>query len=701
METYRPAFHCLAWLCAVALVSLHTAPAQNRPSGERNREFQTTPQRAAPPPAQAPPTGNIVFSGNTTFTNEQLAQEVAEAITEIQQKGLTRPRADDLAFYVSVYYRKQGFAKADIRWDIVGSRLVLRISEGPRIYLGQIRFTGNKNFRTDILYDYMIGATEERLRAEPQLFPFVEADVKTGVARIRGLYESEGYLDAALPEPEITYGQGGTRAIVTVKITEGPRYLLGEVTFTGEPIYERSRLVSALGESAAAYTTQRVNAMQRNLEFFYKAEGYYQAEVTVNSDPKSWKAGRLGGRRVPATFVVKPGPKFRFDGVTVTGLERLNEKFIENRFRSLHGDVYNPAALDERFRELLRTGLFSNLRLKTTALPSNEVRIDLTAEEARAKEVGFSIGYGSYEGAIVGLRLGDRNWQGRGRPLLLDIDYSTRSTRAELSYIDPWLLESEFSMRSRLYVQSRTEEGYSLREIGGRVDLTRKLTPKFELGTFLQLENVEITETVIDPIYTGLTSYQVGTLGLTSSLDFRDNPVNPSKGWILNTAADVDTIAGEAAFGRLTLRFGYYKPIFRKMRLSLGFRGGMIYPLADIPIDERYFNGGSTTVRSFQERELGPKDPGGYPIGGQVFTVINAEVDFPITGALRGAVFADAGNVIAEFENAGVEDMRYGLGVGLRYGLPIGPVRLDAAVNPNPKQGEDWGAVHFSFGFAF
>jgi outer membrane protein assembly factor BamA len=106
-------------------------------------------------------------------------------------------------------------------------------------------------------------------------------------------------------------------------------------------------------------------------------------------------------------------------------------------------------------------------------------------------------------------------------------------------------------------------------------------------------------------------------------------------------------------------------------------------------------------VRSFQERELGPRDRHGYPVGGQAFTVFNAELTFPIRGALQGAVFADAGNVIAEFEHAGVDDMRYAIGLGLRYKLPIGPLRIDYGVNPNPKRSEDFGAFHFSFGLAF
>jgi outer membrane translocation and assembly module TamA len=144
------------------------------------------------------------------------------------------------------------------------------------------------------------------------------------------------------------------------------------------------------------------------------------------------------------------------------------------------------------------------------------------------------------------------------------------------------------------------------------------------------------------------------------------------------------------------------------MLLEFGARTGMIRPLNGstgdveaIPIDERFFNGGSNTVRSFGERELGPHDRHGFPIGGEFYTIFNVEYTFPIFGELQGAVFVDAGNLLPDADNPSFSDMRYAVGAGLRYKLPIGPIRLDYGVNPDPRKDENIGALHFSFGFAF
>src|SRR4029077_15648655 len=138
----------------------------------------------------------------------------------------------------------------------------------------------------------------------------------------------------------------------------------------------------------------------------------------------------------------------------------------------------------------------------------------------------------------------------------------------------------------------------------------------------------------------------------------------------------------------------------RQSSIAFGARAGVIHSLTtsgsseatEIPIDERFFNGGATTVRSFGERELGPHDNHGHPVGGEFFTVFNVENTFPILGELQGAVFTDAVKLLPSSEDIVLNDMRYAIGPGLRYKLPVGPIRLDYGVNPDPRPFEDFGA---------
>lgn len=641
----------------------------------------------------------VDFSGQKTFTEDQLRAPLAEQLHEIAEHGVTPARADDTAFYVGTFYRKAGFSQVQVDYEIHGEKMLIKIKEGPRSLLRKIIFIGNHTIPEATLYDYMIGATPARLAKEPEQFPYTAAEISAGADRVRGLYLSEGYLKVAVDAAGVQFSPDGSRADVTVRIDEGTLFTIGEVRFEGDTLYPRDQLVKALGEPITGpFSPGKADAMQRNLQSFYKAHGYYQAEVAVAADP----ALAVGGK-VPVTYTVHPQHLFRFGWTMVrndTERPRLRADFLPKRFAYLKGQTYDPDKLDETFREMLRTGLFSSLRVTPVASDGDEVRLDFTATEAKSREIGFTLGAGSYDGVSVGIRAADRDLFGRGRPLTFSAEYSQRGVRGELLYVDPWIFDTRFALRTRIFSESRDEEGYSKDVVGFRADLSRKVWKHLELGTFVEGATVKVSSLGIDESLLGPLDYTLATIGLTQNSDFRNDPINPGRGFVLSSAFDFSTIDGAAAFTRGTVRFSYYLPLGKTL-LALGARGGYISPILDqLPIDVRFFNGGGTTVRSFAERELGPKDSQGNPLGGDVYTALNAELIFPITGGFQGAFFVDAGSLKND-DVPGSGDLRYGVGAGLRYKLPIGPLRLDYGFNPDRRQGEDMGAFHFSFGFAF
>ena len=653
---------------------------------------------------KAPPQSRVQFSGHKTYPDAELRVAIAEQIREIDEQGITPARADDAAYYAGAFYRKAGFSKVETSYQISGQAVIVRIVEGPRTLLRKVTFIGNLSIPTATLFDYMIGAPEERLTREPELFPYHEAEVAAGADRVRGLYVSEGYLDVIVEPAGLRLSEGGSRAEVIIKIVEGRRYTFGQITFAGEPIYSRAALIKALGalgESVGSpFSATQVTNMTRNLESYYKAHGYFTAEVTVDADPQKAVRGR-----VPVTFTARPGPLYRFNGIAVENRTkprpRLRRSFLPKRFRHLSGQIYSPEKLDETFREMMRTNLFTSLRLNPVALPNQTVRIDLIAEEAKAKEVGFTLGYNTYEGGSVGLRLADRNLLGNGRPLSFSADYSQRGLKAELVYVDPWFLESRVRVSPRIFSIVRQEIGYTKEATGARIDVSKHVLPHLELTAFVEQQSVTITEATIDPLLLGPTDYRYASIGLAQTTDFRDDPLNTTRGWVFTSSVEAAAVDGAQSFSRSTARFSWYQPIGKRCLLAFGARAGYIVPVVEsIPIDVRFFNGGSTTVRSFPERELGPKDEDGNPVGGEFYSVLNAEFNFPVYGALQGAAFVDAGNLKGRGE-LGVSDMRYAVGLGLRYKLPVGPLRLDYGFNPSRGPDEPIGAFHFSFGFAF
>jgi outer membrane protein insertion porin family len=674
-------------------------------------------------------TSVIEFRGQQAFKEKELRSQLKEEIKTVEDYGLNPARADDLAFFLEVFYRKHGYAKVNVHYVIESqNRVRLDVTEGPLMTLGKVIFDGNIKEATDKLFEYVVGPTRERYSKLQKNLPFVAADMEEGANLVHRLYVAEGFLDSVVDRPRYIFRDQSNQVDVIIPIHEGRQYFFGITSFSGRTIYDSETLRGQMSDLLQQpYTDARVADIPRRIEAYYKARGYYDVKVDATAAPDEAVNGR-----VPVNVVISAGPVYHFDGVTVNGLDRLHPSYVIKRFSRLEGKTYSPDVLDERFRTLMKTGLFNILQIKPVRVDEHLLRLDISAEEAKSKEFGFSIGYGTYEGGIAGVQFRDRDLFGYGRPLTTSIEVSQRGYKGEILYEDPFFFDSDFVFKARLAALTFDFDGYSKFELGGRVELTRKITKYDEAGVSFAVRHVKITDADIKPRFLGDQNYFVNTLGFTNTLDMRESPFVTPRGFLINNTLDLASSAfgSDIEFIRGTIRTGYYLPFgpkpltpgvvedkpgtplqrwFQQSSIAFGARAGIIHSLTvsgpeeatAIPIDERFFNGGSDTVRSFGERDLGPHDHRGHPLGGEFFTVFNVEYTFPIFGELQGAVFTDAGNLLPTSEQPGLDDMRYALGAGLRYKLPVGPIRLDYGVNPDPHPDEDFGAFHFSFGFAF
>jgi outer membrane protein insertion porin family len=714
---------------ALALsLTIAPAAAQNAiklPQQERKEKQQKVVAKQQEKIARS---ANLEIRGNTAFDDKELRSQLKEQIATIEQYGLTTARGDDAAFFLELFYRKHGYAKVSVRYRIEsGDRLQLEVTEGPLVSLGESQFVGNQSVPAGKLFQYAVGPTRERYSKLQSSLPFVAADLEEGADLVRRYYVSEGFADCVLDPPQYTYARPD---LVNVRIVvhEGRQYFFGNVNFVGPTIYApealRGQMLDLLKQP---YTDARLADIPRRLQAYYKARGYFAVKVDALGDP----ALAIDGR-VPVRVTLDPGQVYYFDGVTVKGTQQLRPSYLLNRFRRLSGKLYSPDVLDKKFRELMRTSLFSILQINPTPVDGNRLRLDINVEEAKPQEFGFSIGYGSFSGGIFGVQYANRDLFGYGRPITTSVEYSQRGYKGDFTYEEPYLFETDNALKVRLSALTFDFDGYSKFELGGRVTLSRKITEQYEIGLVFAARHVEITDATIDPLLLGETSYFVNSIGFTQTLDLRKNPFVAPRGLVFDNTLDLasSAIGSTIDLLRSTARVGYYlsfapgPPSFQETEnltksparqwfegslLAFGARSGIVYPLDTagtnaalaIPIDERFFNGGSTTVRSFGERDLGPHDRGGNPIGGEFFTIFNVEYTFPLYGELLGAVFVDAGNLLPDARESALSDLRYGVGAGLRYNLPIGPMRLDYGVNPSPRADEDFGAFHFSFGFAF
>ena len=666
-----------------------------------NVQRPAEPEQMGTPPPPESVAGRIRFVGNTKFTVRELTAALSDELTQIQQQGVTLPLADDTAYFLGVFYRRHGYPAVDVKYKIYGPYLELDIAEGRYYKLGEIYFEGNKTLPASELKDYMIGTTRARYSQFQKELPFVEADLVTGTTLLQSYYVSQGFPDAQIVKlatlPDNTTGTVN----VVVTINEGPRYYFGPISFVkdyGIAKKQVAKKIQQLTNPPKPYSAADLQNFQRDLTFIIKSKGYFTASVTATPQFQAVKGGR-----VPIQIDVVPGPIYQFGAIVENQEPRaqLRPGFLPRRFASLRGQTYDPDKLKAIHTKMYESGLYDSIDVEEVPQPDDTIDLVLSPVEARPKELGFYVGYDTFYGVLLGANYTNRNIDGLGRIFSAKVDYTSRGPQGEISYENPWFLESDIDFSAAVGALSKELIGYTIDDYYGRLRFIKTFQKGIQTIAFLEAKRADVVSTIIVPrALVGPTSYQLLTLGLSQTLDFRDSPTNPHRGWVVDGSASFSqSFDGSASFARFTGRYSTYFS-FGKTLLALGARLGYINAVngvADVPIDERFFNGGSTTVRSFYETDLSPKDTDNNPIGGLARSIFNIEYDVPIYGDLIGATFFDAGGT----GDTPFDNFATAVGGGVRYNLPIGPLRVDYGVNPAPRRNQSPHVVYLSFGFAF
>src|SRR5436190_11926486 len=403
----------------------------------------------------------------------------------------------------------------------------------------------------------MVGPTRERYSKLEKRLPFVAADMQEGGGLVRRFYVADGFLDVVVDPPRYTFDRQSNQVTVVVPIHEGQQYFFGSVLFSGQKIYDAETLRGQMVHLWQRPDTEaRVADIPRRLQAYFKARGYYDVKVAATGAPEEAVNGR-----VPVEITVAAAPVYHFDGVTVSGLTRLHPSFVTKRFNRLSGKTYSPDVLDERFRTLMRTGLFNLLQIKPVPVDGHLLRLDISAEEAKSKEFGFWVGFDTYEGALAGVQAGDRDLFGTGRAGSATIEVSQRSYRGELLYQDPFFLDTDFVFTARAFALTFDYDGYTKFELGGRFELSRKISKYDEAALNFAVRHVDITDSkCMTSFLFWLDEYQVDTIGLTNTLDLRESPyVNP-RGFLIGNTLDLasSALGSDIEYIRGTMRVGYY-----------------------------------------------------------------------------------------------------------------------------------------------
>lgn len=659
-------------------------------------EFKAEPTAAVPEPV----TVEVVFEGAKGISRGDLLRVIEDQMLDLSRRPEREATLFDAALDLEDRYREAGYPEAKVGYRLPDRApgadridVTFTVDEGEQVVVSELEFDGCREVDEKVLR----GFWRQRLSGtfglgQPLL---IQADLDAVAQATRNHYWSEGYLEVEVDGPEIT--RDGNRARVVFTIAEGPRYSIAATEVDPE-------VVAPLGDAAPALpsgpaTTQTFREYELAVRVALRKHGYPDPDVTLkaHADRES--------KTVDLTLRGTPGRKGVIAEIEIRGNDRTQSSFITSRLGLQSDTAYDGSAEEAGIEKLYRTGLFRKITVKHEWIDDERLREVVEVEEIETGTVDLLLGYGSYERFRGGLRFGERNLFGTGKDLLLEGRLSQKGYRAGTTLTDPdlFLTGTTFSISGELF--RREEPSFTDESLGGTVALSRWVLPgvRGRLGYTLASRSGSDT-TVLDP--TVISDYREGRVFLEMNYDTRDNPLYPRFGHQVLFGADTlsPSLGADVQLQRARAAFALHVPIVGDTRLALHSEHRWLWPnegSARVPIQERYFLGGENTVRSFRESRLGPKDASGQPLGGEFSNLFSAELRIPIWRAFEAAAFVDAGNVGSNIQNYGLSNLSYAVGAGLRLALPIGPLRVDAAHNPDPDPGDsDW-VVHFSVGYPF
>lgn len=671
--------------------------------------------------------GLLPFMDDERYDEALAVAAVEHLVTRYQQRGHYR---------VSV-------ERADRSEDGV-RRVAFTIDPGPVYELTDVVLEGNAAFPDEVLLPLM-RTTPKRILARGS-GRLVDAWLQEDLRNLRSYYALEGYADRQVGPARVEEPEPG-RLVVHVPVREGARRMVAELELDGVEALDRASLARSLPLAAGGpFHPQLLEESLEEIRARYQDAGYPATQVSAT---QSWNPDRS---LVAILLDVLEGPRTVVDRVVVRGYDRSRPAFLRRVTGLRPGEPVTRRRLLEAQRNLYALGAFS--RVEVTLVPGTpyEGRRDVLVrvEEGKRHRVTYGVGWDSEDGPRGLLGYSQGNLFGLGVTARFDLRASAKERQGRFLLRQPSVSRFRLPVTYTLFGIEEDRETFDSERVGAQVDVSR-YGDDWRAGLLSGYRRVRLDETSVQPLDLDRDLQSVDILSFSPSffIDRRDDPVEPTSGWSSNVTLEAATprLGGEAAFFKLfaqetgLLGLGRLGVLAASLRLGAIEPGGgslirddLLEPFASarIPISERFFAGGQASHRAYDRDELGrldeslllcpsrvvvepdgtltgvcgetppPGDAGRLvPVGGNGLLLLNLDYRFPIAGTFGGTVFADFGNVWADWQDIDPAAGKLGLGAGVRYRSPVGPIRLEIAWKLDREELEDPYEIFLSLGNPF
>jgi outer membrane protein insertion porin family len=659
----------------------------------------------------------VSITGNKEIASDKLRDAIELKNNSVFSSGLLAKSEKK----IKSMYADEGYYLAEVNSSTTksgknGIRVTFTVKEGEKVLIKKITFEGNKVFSQRKLRKQMETKEKWFLSWITGSGTYKEEVLKTDVNRVADLYYNNGYINVKVGEPKVALLPDKSGLVITIGITEGEQFRTGSLDFKGDLLESKEVLQGKVKlKSGETFSREVLRGDVFTLTDVYADKGYAFTNVSPLSkiDPEK--------KTVDITFDFEKGDKIYIEKINVSGNTKTRDKVIRREFRLAEGDLYSSTALKRTKQNLSNLGFFEEASIAPVkGSASNKLNLNTEVKEKSTGQFSIGAGYSSSDGIIGQGSIQQSNFLGLGLKGTLSASLGGKTQLYNIGITDPYFLDTNWTLGFDVYRSEREYEDYTRRVTGGDIKAGYRLSDqlstfwlyKYEVKSlfdfspgFLQNPNL-LTE----------SSGTIGSLYGSLSLDKTDYRLDPTSGYAGTVSAEYAGLGGNQRFARFIGQASYFYPVIWNTVFSLrGELGYMMRIGKEIPIDEKFYLGGISTLRGYSSRTVSPTNtsflksidpvtgvqtstPTTVFLGGIKEAVLNAEYVFPIIkdAGLKGVAFFDAGNSYGPGEQYFSKVlMSYGLGV--RWYSPMGPLRLEYGIPVNPREGIDSKSGKFEF----
>ena len=658
---------------------------------------------------------------------------------------------------IQLYFQNKGYFDVQVATKIddtaSGKLITYAINKGDRHKVKEITYAGNKLY-TDKELQSHVPVQEAHFFSHGK---YTDKLVRTGMKNLQAVYQAAGYSDVKVV-PDIKR-QGGNIE-VTYNITEGHRDVVHDLRIEGNTTLAEAQFAPdglKLGPGKP-YSQKLVDEDRSQILAHYLSLGYLSPGFTA-------KASALKGQphELSVVYQITEGPQVKIAQVITVGPQHSRPELINRQIPFRSGDPMSQNAMMKSEAELYNLNVFDWAEIDpkapvTDATTQDDVVVKVHERKRNSIQYGFGFEVINRGGSVPGgtvlvpgippvglpnnfktsqqtfwgprglFEYTRRNVRGRGESYTVTGYAATRDQRVGFAYTDPYFRGTNWK-GSALASIERNEQNpiFTARLANFGYQLERALNRKKTTNVFFRynfqinrISNLLIPE-LVPP---NQLNVRLSTLSASIIHDTRDNALDAHQGWYDSVEFDVNPawLGSNFSFAKFLAQVAHYKNIGGGIIWANSLRVGLeqAYAGSEVPVSQKFFTGGASTLRGFPLNGAGPQetipacgnpsDPSTcvkitVPQGGNELLILNSELRFPLDSIKKGlgiVAFYDGGNV---FPLVGFHDFgslyTNSVGLGLRYATPIGPVRIDLGHNLNPVPGIKSTQYFITIGQAF